>query len=115
MSLLSDQLRRRIKLHDLATVKHDNAVAVEDSIDPVRDGDDCAMLEDATSEHLLKESVGFNVDGGLENGAGVSVLTERGFCFKSYRRFVQNQDVAGREKCSGERYELPLSLAQVGS
>lgn len=81
MSLPSDQFCRRIELNDLATVQYHNAVAVEDGIDAVCDGDDGAVLEDAASKHLLEERVGFNVDGSLGSGAGVLVKRQGRFQF----------------------------------
>lgn len=62
---LLDQNRGGIELRNAALVQDDDAVRVNDRVDTVRDRDNRAVLEDATTQGALKQSIRFDVDGGL--------------------------------------------------
>lgn len=62
---LLDECRGGVEFHDPAFIQHDDPIGVDDCVDAVRDGDDCALLEDAAAEGALEEGVCFDVDGGL--------------------------------------------------
>lgn len=69
-ALAPDELRRRIELSDLAPVEDDDAVVVEDRVDPMGDCDDGAAAELLAPQRRLQECVGLDVDGGLDQGTG---------------------------------------------
>ena len=57
------QLLRRAELDDLAPLQDDDAVAVDDSVDSVRNGDDGAVGEEVAAQRLLQQRVRLDVDG----------------------------------------------------
>jgi hypothetical protein len=62
---LLDQDRRGIELRNAALIQDDDAVRVNDRVDTVRDRDNRAVLEDATTQGALKQSIRFDIDGRL--------------------------------------------------
>lgn len=46
-------------------VEHDDAIGIEDGVDPMGDRDDGTILEHATPQRRLQECIRLDVNGGL--------------------------------------------------
>ena len=65
LASLSDKFGWCVKFRDGSAIQDDYAIGINDSVNSVRNSNDSAILEDATTECLLKESISFDIDRGL--------------------------------------------------
>lgn len=64
-ALLPNELSRTVEFGDSAPIQYDDAVTVQDRIDPVGNGDDGLILEHAGTQGGLQHGIGLYIDGGL--------------------------------------------------
>lgn len=88
-ALLPDKLGWTVKLGDSAPIQYDDAVTVQDCIDPVGNGDDGFVLEHARTQGGLQHGISLYIYSGLEILAGDRSVRQR-----TYSGFVQDEDVA---------------------
>lgn len=60
-----DQLRRRVKLRHAALVQDHDSIGIDDGVDAVRNRNDSAILEGATTQCALEECVCLHIHSGL--------------------------------------------------
>lgn len=105
------QRGRTVTLSHAAMVQDDNAVGIEDGVDPMGDGNDGAVLEDVASQGRLEQRIRLDIDRSLDgNAVSPSVMhtdtrasdVSRFFRLVAYSSFVKHQDVGGRQQGSGK-------------
>lgn len=80
-------------------VQDDDAIGIEDRVDPMSDRDNGTIFKHAATQRVLQQSICLDIDGGLLR----CQPKPRGTChFLAYRGFIENQDVGRRQKGSSQ-------------
>ncbi|KAF0715010.1 Aste57867_3609 [Aphanomyces stellatus] len=92
--VVGEKHRWRVVLDNIAVVQDQNAVAVDDRVQPMGDREHGHVLE-TLFDGLLDEAIGLQVNVG--------------------RGFVQDNHAAVAEECAGDAEQLPLAHREVAS